>query len=230
MKLVFLNTLNGQMESGISRFLEEQAKDTQVFCLQESKGKMLELARKIFGSDYDEFVAHKVISEDNRFDQATYIHKNMQVLEHEVLASGVDGIGLGIYLKLSYAKNRIINVINIHGVATPGDKKDNPARLKQSKLFLGAANKCIGPTVLGGDFNLDIDTESVKMIERDGWTNLIRNCGIKTTRNELTWRKYPNSPQYYADYVFANNEISVGKFEVPRLLISDHEPMILEII
>jgi endonuclease/exonuclease/phosphatase family metal-dependent hydrolase len=68
------------------------------------------------------------------------------------------------------------------------------------------------------------------MIEEDRWTNLIRNYGIKTTRNELTWKKYPDSPQYYADYVFIKNEISIKKFEVPRLLISDHEPMILEII
>jgi endonuclease/exonuclease/phosphatase family metal-dependent hydrolase len=146
------------------------------------------------------------------------------------LAPSADGIGLGIYTKLSCAKKGVINVINIHGVAKPGDKKDNLARLKQSTVFLEAANKCVGPTILGGDFNLDINTESIKMIEEDRWTNLIRNYGIKTTRNELTWKKYPDSPQYYADYVFIKNEISIKKFEVPRLLISDHEPMILEII
>jgi len=79
--------------------------------------------------------------------------------------------------------------------------------------------------------------ESLKMFESKGFRNLIKDFKIPTTRNEYAWKhafekRGLNRPyfgkQLFADYVFVSPEVKVNKFEVSKIEISDHLPMILD--
>lgn len=87
-----------------------------------------------------------------------------------------------------------------------------------------------GIKIVGGDFNLFPETKSIKMWEEIGYRNLIKEYGIKTTRNEYAWRNYPNNKHYFSDYVFVDPSVKVTNFDVPEMTISDHLPMIVEIV
>ncbi len=96
---------------------------------------------------------------------------------------------------------QIIRIGNFHGVSQPGDKKDNPQRLEQSKKIIELLKEYPKVVVLG-DFNLAKDTESVRMFSEAGYRDLIREHNIPTTRSTLT--PYYGTPQQqdYADYTF----------------------------
>ncbi len=87
----------------------------------------------------------------------------------------------------------------------------------------------MGKSVILGDFNLDIGTESVGMFKGEGMKDLIGDCGVTNTRNENIWKKYPDSKQYYSDWAFTGNQIEVRNFQVPYNLVSDHLSLIVEI-
>jgi endonuclease/exonuclease/phosphatase family metal-dependent hydrolase len=135
------------------------------------------------------------------------------------------------YTSISY-KGLIVNILNVHGKSKPGHKKDTSARIKQSQKMIDFMKDKKGPKIIGGDFNLLPDTKSVNMIEKAGYSNLIKEFNIKTTRNKITWEQSKNHTgfikQYFADYVFVSPEIHVKSFEVPYIEISDHLPMILD--
>jgi endonuclease/exonuclease/phosphatase family metal-dependent hydrolase len=85
--------------------------------------------------------------------------------------------------------------------------------------------KSPGKQILCGDFNLDLETKSVALLE-ENLRNLIREKGIITTRHPEYYPKYNEMP--FADYTFVTNDVLVRKFEVPQEPVSDHLPMILE--
>jgi endonuclease/exonuclease/phosphatase family metal-dependent hydrolase len=86
-----------------------------------------------------------------------------------------------------------------------------------------------GLKIIGGDLNLMPDTESVRMFAANGYRDLIAEFKIPTTRNRLVWDKFPDSKQYYSDYVFVSPEVKVREFSVPNNEISDHLPLIVDI-
>lgn len=113
-------------------------------------------------------------------------------------------------------------VLNIHGVWTPGRKTDTPSRVEQSQEIIEFLKDKVQGKILVGDFNLDINTKSIQMLEGI-MDNLIRIYNIKTTRNKF----FPWGDKY-ADFTFVSKEIKVVDFQVPNLEVSDHLPMILE--
>ncbi len=137
---------------------------------------------------------------------------------------------IGIYQYMTIKINdRIVNVGNIHGKARPGHKLDTPIRINQSKKIIEMYQDDKNPTIIGGDFNLLPDTKSIKMFEDAGYRNLIKQFGIKDTRGILNHNQFIKEEiQYFADYIFVKNGIKVKNFEVPKLEISDHLPLILD--
>jgi exonuclease III len=119
-----------------------------------------------------------------------------------------------------------LQIYNFHGITYPGEKIDSPDRLKQSEKILSAMAAQEGSKILCGDFNLNPDTESIKMFGA-AMKDLIKEYKITNTRNEVSW-KYFNNKQYFADFTFVSPDIKVVNFEVPYNLVSDHLPMILE--
>ena len=126
---------------------------------------------------------------------------------------------------------KLVSITNFHGYyAGVGiGKGDTPERLLQSKNLLEHLEKLPGQKVLGGDFNLDPDTESIAILENSGMQNLIKHYKIGGTRTT----KYPEEKRIknpFADYVFVQNNIKVTHFNVDTdFLGSDHAPMFLEI-
>ena len=82
---------------------------------------------------------------------------------------------------------------------------------------------------MGGDFNLFPDTKSLELIREAGFRDLIQEFSISTTRNRYAWEKYPTK-YLFSDYVFVSSSLTVQSFEVPTVEVSDHLPMIVEIL
>lgn len=122
----------------------------------------------------------------------------------------------------------LYTLANVHGIAYPGDKRDTPERLAQSQKIIDFLGAEAGEKILGGDFNLMPDTESIRIIEHIGMRNLITDFRVPTTRNQLSYGQYPEDQrQYFADFAFVSPAIRVTDFQVPQIEISDHLPLVL---
>lgn len=116
---------------------------------------------------------------------------------------------------------------NIHGIAD-WPKTDTPERLEQSHKIIDAMGKRAGRKIICGDFNLNPKTESVRMFEKTGMRNLVKEYHIKKTRSNLFYAQMPDSPDKISDYVFVSPDVSVKKFSIPRVSVSDHLPLVLD--
>lgn len=139
-----------------------------------------------------------------------------------------------IYVTVPHGASTL-TICTVHGISLPGDKLDTPARLAQSEKLLAFLRVRPGETIVMGDFNLLPDTESIRMIERAGLRNLIRDYGITTTRGALVKKLHPEyalTPlgfQEFADYAFVSPGVTVKAFAVPDVPASDHLPLLLTI-
>ena len=113
-------------------------------------------------------------------------------------------------------------ILNIHGIWHKEGKNDSSSRLEQSRKINKFLDKQVGGKILCGDFNLNSDTESIRILEKN-LRNLIKEYHIQTTRNKL----YPG-PEKFADYIFVSKDIKVTNFQVPDIEVADHLPMILQ--
>ena len=120
--------------------------------------------------------------------------------------------------------SKIFNVYNLHGIWIPDSfgKIDNKERIRQSKKIEQFIQKHNEEKIVVGDFNLDPDTKSLKILENH-LINLIKKYAIPTTRTSLYTGKHK-----FADYTLVSPGIKVINFQVPNISISDHCPMILE--
>jgi len=176
---------------------------------------------------YQTDFASKAIADDD-FAQATLVHPEVNTINQVVLFPTEQEFGLGIVTAISHGRQPL-TICNFHGRSRPGNKLDTPERLAQFRAVIDYFRTLAVPLIIGGDFNVDIDTESIRMFELAGYTNLIKKFKIRTTRNRIAWKRYPLTPQLHSDYVFVNDQVRVKSFEVPEVEISDHLPMILNI-
>ena len=224
MKIMFLNVCDGMAGSGLDKFLNNYKKEVNIFCLQETFTNLQNKFDEGF-HNFTKFYVEKEANDGAGKFLTTYVVENSRSTSQIILDDNEINIGVGI-------KTRVDGLIvdNIHGAPLPGNKKDNKYRLKQSKMILETLINVPGKKIIGGDFNLDLETESVKLFENAGYRNLIREYRIKTTRNNISWAQYPKEEhQLFADFVFVSPEVKVKNFEVIDNEVSDHLPMILEI-
>jgi len=118
--------------------------------------------------------------------------------------------------------SKLFTLCNLHGIWIKGSKGDIHSRIQQSNQIKNFLDQQEGEKILVGDFNLDINTESIKILE-SSMINLIKKYHISTTRSPL----FPGSDKF-ADYMFVSKKIKVIDFQVPNLEVSDHLPMTLE--
>ena len=232
MRIVSLNVWHGRQVSELRELLIGQIDSTDIFCFQEADGDSIEaICRDLLPPD----TFHEIRCAKDRIDDspdvvATFVRRNgVEVRDSTALLNDTgDDTGCCVLVQLRYQDQDLL-VANVHGMARPGDKLDTPGRLLQSRTIIDALSDYDGIKVACGDFNLQPDTESVKLFERAGYVNLIANYRIETTRNELVWNRYPDSKQLFADYSFVSPSTAAQDFSVPRSLASDHLPMILDI-
>lgn len=141
------------------------------------------------------------------------------------------------YLVCEEAGERYL-IAHFHGIwIRDNTKGDAPKRIEQSARVLGILDRLAAlyqtaKVVLGGDFNLDIDTMALKMLERGSsagnlrYRNLIREHNVTNTRTPR-YRHYNDTPQpsLYADYVLVSDAVNVEKFVADELGVSDHRPL-----
>lgn len=215
------------MRDGLGSFIKDQSRDTDIFCFQEAASEAKALFKSII-SDYQEITAYKYIAREEDFSQATYIAKNLKIMSSGPVLESQKNSGLGIYTLIQFGKANI-HICNFHGLAHPGNKLDNPDRIRQSQGIVDFFKDKSGPKIIGGDFNILPDTKSIGMFEENGYRNLIKEFKIMTTRNQLAWERFYNNKQYYSDYIFLNPSAHIQSFRVPNIEISDHLPLILEV-
>ncbi len=227
MKVLFLNTWGGKVRDDITKFIEEQSRDTDIFCFQEVYKEMKLLCRDIL-PNYQEITAYKYVAEDDDFPQGIYVNKNITLLSSGTLLKRQTHSGLGIYVRVRLGHNDLY-ICNFHGLSRPVDKLDNPDRLKQSRRLIDFFKDKTGLKIIGGDFNLSPNTKSLQMFKENGYRDLIKEFEIPSTRNRLVWEIHPDNKQYYSDYVFVSPGVKIKNFSVPNIEISDHLPLILEL-
>ena len=128
------------------------------------------------------------------------------------------------FVKLNI-NNKVINILNVHGLWTGKGKSDSEDRIKQSQNIIDFIKTLEEETVLCGDFNLNPDTESIKMFENFGLKNLIRENNTSSTRTSL----YIKDENPFADYTFVSKDVEVKSFEIMPHEVSDHSAMKLVI-
>ena len=256
MKLVSFNIWGATIYGPLVEYLGQLSASTDIFCFQEvfsalpgapkeSSGSRMFLFDELktllpgfvgffqprsTGYDFEQ-VANPLVSHGI----AVFVRKDFKVLNYraEILEQSenpdypVEGWTMAQVITLEKG-NKNFSVINFHGVALPGNKQDTPQRISQmSKLKLVWQGIPEAAKILCGDFNLYPETQSVKILESVS-RNLIKEFNIKNTRNEVSWKKHPDSKQAFADFTFVSEEVKVNSFEVPYNEVSDHLPMILE--
>ena len=116
-------------------------------------------------------------------------------------------------------------VINVHCLWDRGGKEDTSARLQQSAKIIEFTNTLDHPYIIIGDFNLEPNTESLKMLENQGLRNLIVENNIQSTRTPLYTK-----PGKFADYALVSKGIVVNDFRVLPDILSDHSPLYLDCV
>lgn len=117
-------------------------------------------------------------------------------------------------------------ILNLHGFWEPAVKYDTPQRFQQSEMILDFIAKRNFPTVLAGDFNLSINTQSILMLENK-LSNLVKDFKLITTRSSL-YNPYYRIHDEFADYVFVSSDITVNDFKALPAQVSDHLPLYLK--
>ncbi len=236
MKILYLNINHGAQEKELFDYLKSKAKVIDIFCLQEADEDVIErLSNEIAG--FNVFRSEKKVLKEKFCAVSFFINNKYKLINRRLLLDDNPRIGIAENYEIDFKKGTL-KIVNVHGIPQPGDKKDNNERLKQTSDILSGIQKSDLPAIVGGDFNLLPDTNSVMLFEKAGFRNLIKDFDIKTTRSEYAWKEafernkktgYPFfEKQDFADYVFVSPEISVNSFEVPDAGVSDHLPLILD--
>lgn len=228
MKLVFLNVWHGELHDKLRAFIMAQIRDTDVFCFQEADGEESESLLDELLSGYQKLTSYKLVTEDCHCANAMFVSPQFLIAESGTLLDKIPDCGQGLFVQLRTSENAFY-ICDVQGHSRPGDKLDTPGRLAQSQGLIDYFKDKSVPAIIGGDFNLMPQTQSVSLFEETGYQNLIDDYAITCTRNHFVWDRYPESKQNFADFVFVDKSFAVKSFMVPDDEVSDHQPMILEI-
>lgn len=233
MRILFLNCWYGQTGKAFFDFVKENSLNIDIFCFQEVSPQLFSELERILPQHQGTYATENKVEYLGFTDgRAIFTKRNFSVLFSRQINLGRQQVRDVGYLQFAQIKTREKTFFlgNVHGQARPGTKLDTPARLKQSRIILDYFAGRQGPKIIGGDFNLLPETKSVGMFAKAGYRNLIKDFGIKCTRNKLSWKnlKKGEKKQYFADYVFTSPDVKINSFEAPDIEISDHLPLILD--
>jgi len=232
-RIIYLNCWYAKTGRVFFDFVKENSLNTDIFCFQEVSPELLAELKKLLPHHQGLYATgNKVEVLGFVYGEAIFVRRDFAVLTSgkiNLYRQVVNDVG---YLQFAQVKTEQGELFlgNVHGKARPGTKLDMPARLRQSRKIINHFSRFADPKIIGGDFNLLPKTESIRLFEKAGYRNLIKDFAVKTTRNRLSWENLKNSEekQYFADYIFVSPEVKVGSFSVPDIEISDHLPLILD--
>lgn len=239
MKLITLNTWGGRRKEPLLQFLAEH-KEIDIFCLQEiyNGAKTKKMDKDFLNDDFNlyshiketlpEYVPYFRPHIGDWYGLAIFVKKDIKIeKEGDIIIHDIEYTGGGNHPRnLQYVvfekEGKKIIIANFHGLFTGTGKGDTPERLLQSEKIKDFLNTTEGEKILCGDFNLTLNTESVRILEQ-GMKNLIKEYNITSTRTSFYTR-----PERFADYIFVSPDIEVKDFRVLPDEPSDHTPLYLE--
>lgn len=254
MKIITLNTWGGRAgKQGLLDFFRKYANDTDIFCLQEiwsapyehlegadAGGKAIDHDRiMVYGlqeisSTLPDFQAYFRPHHLDNYGLLMMVKKSIKIDEEgEIYVYKEKGYvpdgDVGNHARnIQYVKfinnNKQYTVINFHGLWNGQGKTDSPDRLNQSEKILEFTKHINEGLILCGDFNLLPSTQSLQMIEKSGYKNLIKEYNITSTRTS-----HYTKPEKYADYIFVSQDVVVTNFTVLPEEVSDHSALQIEI-
>ncbi len=247
MKLISLNIWGGQILEPLLKFISEK-KDVDVFCFQEvlnetkdfPKGNTIGNAdspsHDIYSKLQNILVGHNGYFAPRQDDEglAIFIKKDIEVkTANDIFVYGfknswVDGNPETKGVNLQYVrlkvKDEVFTIAHIHGFYSRLGKTDTPERIQQSQNINSFFAKLEGEKILSGDFNLEYNTESVSILEKN-LTNLIKKYNITSTRTSL-YEDYKIDK--FADYMFVSKDVTILDFKILPDAVSDHAALYLE--
>lgn len=127
-----------------------------------------------------------------------------------------------------YAAGLPVTIAHMHGLRDLAGKHDTPARLEQARRFAALVRAVAAEgdrMVVCGDFNVLPESETFRIFDEMGLTELVTTCGHTGTRTSY----YRKSGQF-ADYMLVSAELQDAPFEVVRdPEVSDHCPLLLDV-
>lgn len=230
LQILSLNVERGALCENLLDYIRGYLPEVSVFCFQETDGGILPFIDDMLRDDFNGYHALKP-AEPNPFTLSTYIRKDIQVEEVDSLYEDnfESDVGLVMFFDLCTKDGARLNVANVYGAPYPGNKLDTSGRLKVTRELVERGKELNYPQVLIGDFNLLPEAQSVREFAANGYRDLIDEYKIPTTRNERAWKRYPDSPQLYADYAFVRGDSMRCDFAVDDVMVSDHLPLRLRI-
>jgi endonuclease/exonuclease/phosphatase family metal-dependent hydrolase len=242
MKIVTLNTWGGRVLEPLLQFLKSH-NEVDVFCLQEITNNFP--LERIQDQSNPPHLDILTVLKKALPDHISYFRPNVEDVYGNVIfvRQGLEVVGEGeIFVhrneqfddgrtghhsrNLQWVEvkvgNKIISVLNIHGLWNGQGKTDTPERLAQSAKILEFLGTIQTPVVLCGDFNLLPETESLKMLEGK-LVNLVKEYKVTSTRTS-----YYSKPDKFADYILISPELAVKDFKVLPDEVSDHSPLFVE--
>jgi len=251
MKIVSLNTWAGRVFDPLMDFVSEQGRDTDIFCFQEvfdtptlrtivdehyRTNLFFELQERLprhighFASAAEGYGFIGPVDFPLFWGLAMFLRRGLiysrigeaYVYGRPNTRSGGANTPRNLQYVTVHQDGVDYIISHFHGLWNGQGKTDTPDRLEQSRKAKALLDGVDGKKVICGDFNLLPDTESLAILE-GGLVNLIKTHGITTTRSSFYER-----PDRFADYTLVSPDVEVKRFEVPRVEVSDHLPMILE--
>jgi endonuclease/exonuclease/phosphatase family metal-dependent hydrolase len=242
MKLITLNTWGGRAGlDGIKTFVQKN-KDVDVFCLQEiwqaEDTSLIEVVGLPFvtnlltqiATSLPEFQFFFRPQYRGIYGLATFVRKEIPVIEEGELFVFKDQgfenpVAVGNHARniqhlTLRINNGLVTVVNFHGLWNGNGKTDSADRIMQSQKIAQFLNDLKNPYILAGDFNLNPDTESFKILENICPRNLVKDYGVTSTRTSL----YPK-PGKFADYILTCEHTKTADFKVLPDEVSDHSPL-----
>ncbi len=246
MKCVTLNLWGGRVREEYGKFFQKHT-EVDVWCFQE----VFRAAHSFFDLHLDITKIDRTLTQTLEGYVPEHNHYFCEVLEdfygisswihkdHKIVDSGTLLVAKGewhdnpdkhnrdhdrkaLWLVAEYQGKHVM-IMNIHFTHRPEGKQDSEKRIKQSQTLIDFLATKKYPTIIMGDFNLLPDTESIAMIERAGYRNLVKEFNVSSTRTSLYQK-----PLRFADYIFVSPEIRVNHFEVLQDVVSDHHPLLID--
>ena len=179
------------------------------------------------------------VSVPSRWGIATFVRADLPVIAQVqgFVHKGYGTHGFGAHPRsrsahavrvFDHAADRAVTVAHMHGLRDLRGKMDTPERASQARRFMDLARQVAEPgdiTALCGDFNVSADSETLAILGRAGFSDLVTTRGHAGTRT-----CHYAKPGRFADYMLVDDPAAVRQFDVIRTPeVSDHCPLLLRL-
>lgn len=242
MKILQLNVWTGRIKGAILDFLSKNEFD--VICMQEAVwgGSQAELEnlfatvdqiKEASGLEYDCKSSNwgmRIFAEDNIMEQGnvvlckekpTEVRSELVHNEYGLIKSVQDFYEHAYTLQIVKLANGI-TIVNHHGYWKPTPLGDDTT-VKVMKKVADIVRELSGPVVMCGDLN--IIHKAPAMRELDFLRDLTHEYHIDNTLSGLKF-----NGKVACDHILVNDKVEVQDFRVLEDVVSDHKPLLAEII